>query len=201
MTQTTSTAIRFFVAAPQGNRDAIAGLGYTAEQAIADAYAQVGTKPAVVSQDAEGNWTVNDGVNEAREFSSKSDADEHAASIGMVALEATERFYVHVRMHGLPSAWGTKDSLLDLDLGEDEDEIDEALDEVKAGFEGLGGEAKDEWTAETALADANDYVSAYLLEDDATGKWGELAADKTPFRTALDLRVRDIILQDIIENH
>ena len=53
MTQTTSTAIRFFVAAPQGNRDAIAGLGYTAEQAIADAYAQVGTKPAVVSQDAD----------------------------------------------------------------------------------------------------------------------------------------------------
>lgn len=197
MTQTTATAIRFFVAAPRGNQDAIAGLGHTAEAAIADAYSQTGTQPAVASQAEDGTWVVTDGITEPREFSSEADADEHAASVGMIAMECTERFYVHLRMHGIDGRWGSKGDLLDLDLEDDEVALDDAVDEVLAGFEGLDDGAKSEWTAETALADAHDYVFAYVVEGDETGMWGDLAEVGTPFRTALDLRVRDIILEDI----
>lgn len=201
MTQTTATdtdtAVRFFVAAPRGNQAAIAGLGHTVEAAIADAYAQVGTQPAVVSQAEDGTWTVADGITEPREFSSEADADEHASSVGMVATECTERLYVHMKMHGIDGRWGSKGDLLDIDLEDDEVALDDALDEVRAGFEGLNDGAKDEWTSETALADAHDYVFAYVIEGDETGMWGDLAEIGTPFRTALDLRVRDLILDRI----
>ncbi|KTS34213.1 hypothetical protein NS228_05330 [Methylobacterium indicum] len=197
MTQTTATAIRFFVAAPRGNQAAIAGLGHTAEAAIFDAHAQTGTQPAVVSQAGDGTWTVADGLTEPREFSAEADADEHAASLGMVATECTERFYVHMKMHGIDGRWGSKGDLLDLDLEDDEAALDDAVDEVRAGFEGLDDGAKDEWTPETALADAHDYVFAYVIEGDETGMWGDLAEVGTPFRTALDLLVRDEIIDHI----
>jgi hypothetical protein len=199
---TTSTAVRFFVAVPANGDDGIYGIGHTAKAALAEAYRGSQTHPADVSQDEEGEWIVShNGSDET--FQDEDEARDYAAQLGFVAEPCTERLYVHVERYGCDAeqpgfrwAKGT-DGLTDLDLGDDEVALDDAVDEVRAGFEGLDDGAKDEWTASSALADAHDYVFAYVIEGDETGMWGDLAEVGTPFRTALDLLVRDEILDHI----
>ena len=122
---------------------------------------------------------------------------------GVATQPATERLYVHVERYGCDAnqpgfRWkkGT-DGLIDLDLGDDEEWLVDAVTAVNDGFATLNLGAVDEWTVETALQDAHDYVHAYVIEGDDTGMWGSLADERTPFRTALDLRVRDVILTTI----
>ncbi|TGD95243.1 hypothetical protein [Methylobacterium nonmethylotrophicum] len=204
MTTTLSTgaAGRFFVALPGNGEFGIYSSGRTVDVTLAKAYRDSQTLPADVCQNEDGEWVVSC-QGDSETFRDEDEAREYAGELGFVAHPCTERLYIHVERYGYnrnePSfryASGTN-GLIDLDLGDSEVALDDAVDEVLLGFHGLSYEAQDEWTAETALIDAHDYVHAYVIEGDKTRKWGYLADERTPFRTALDLRVRDIILDRI----
>lgn len=201
-TLSSTTAIGYFVAVPGNGEYGIYGVGRNVDAALAKAYRNTDTCPADVSQEKGGDWVVSYDVG-SEVFNDEDEAREYADELGFIAQRCTERLYIHVERYGWDTyqsdfRWAEgADGLVDLDLGDDERALEDAVGEVLIGFYGLDFEDQDGWTAKSALQAAHDYVDAYVIEGDQTGKWGRLADEQTPFRTALDLRVRDIILERV----
>ncbi|WP_298957624.1 hypothetical protein [uncultured Methylobacterium sp.] len=120
------------------------------------------------------------------------------ADSGFKALPATERLCLHFERNSpdasfrpVTNASGQQDIYVDADI------LARIVAEVEAGFEGCT--AQDEWTAETALEDAIDYVDTYVVDDETVDEELRAALDDPTMRVATDLAVRDLILATIAE--
>lgn len=202
MTGTTKTATRFFIAVPANPQaDGIFGLGTTDDAAIRDAYQQSGTYEAKVEQDESLHWIVRaQTLDVSPEFLDESDARAYAASLGFVARACTERLYRHVTDYGAHVSsfgWTTNAAGLD-DLEFDSEEFDAAVAHVEEGLQGNTSQA--DWKAEDALTDASAYVDAYVVDDEeADESLQDALKPGTPLRTAVNVAVRDILLETISE--
>ncbi|MCJ2077806.1 hypothetical protein MKK68_19520 [Methylobacterium sp. E-016] len=200
---TTSTAVRYFVAEPANSGTGIFGLGHTAEQAIADAHAQGQTRPATVTPMDDGMFVVNYDGEAVGTYDDEDRAHAHAHRYGFEATECTERLYRHVESHGCDASspgysWVWTDAQKSTyDLQVDEEAFASALEEVLTALHENDND-RDAWKAEDALADAREYVDAYVAGDDSS-EWYLAVNEDAALRTALDLAVRDNILETIAE--
>lgn len=201
-----TTAVRYFIAVPaiEANQTAIYGIGNTAEEAVADAYAEArtqvptvetGTAPSrYVDGETERTWTVTT-TQSIETYYSEAEADRHVEANSFVAQECTERLFLSVRKGGV-DRWTTNGNLQDLDV--DQGAIDEALEEVKKRL-------LNDWTKVLADVDAgNALYEAGLCVDSTIGQNGtsdyhDAITDDPEFRLSLDLAVRDHLLTLIAE--
>jgi hypothetical protein len=206
MTSTTSTAIRFFIAVPavEANQTAIYGIGHTEEEAVADAYADTRTQVPTVAQgtapsryvdgDTERTWTVTTTQGSETHYT-EADADHQVQGNSFVAQECTERLFLSVQK-GSVDRWTTNGRLQDLDVNQGA--VDDALDEVKDGLDGEHASTIAALMAEDALDDAHTYVDAFIRQN-SDSDYHDAVEDDAEFRLALDLTVRDHLLELIAE--
>ncbi|UMY18783.1 hypothetical protein MMB17_05560 [Methylobacterium organophilum] len=201
MSSKTDTAVSFFIAVPGDDQaSGIFGIGTSHDAAVQDAYAQSNSRPPAVIANDDGTWHVSTDTCEDNQFSDESEARSYAIQKGFIGRECTERLYRHIEANGCDASrfrWTKTPAGLD-DLDIDQEQLDAAVAEVEAGFE--GNTSQGEWRAETALADAHDYVDAYVVDDEVVdGELREALAEGTQLRTAADVAVRDLILAEISE--
>lgn len=191
----------FFVAVPGDDQaSGIFGIGLTHEGALLDVTTRSGWTSPRVSRDEAGHWvvTTDDGADPAHfpEWEETA-ARDYAAQKGFVALPCTERLYLAVERNAAPSRW-TTNAAGEEDLDVDQGAVDEALDEVKAGLDGEHYSTIDALKSEEALDDAHTYVDAFIGQD-AESDYHDAIDDDPEFRLALDLAVRDHLLELIAE--
>lgn len=199
---TSSSAISFFIAVPGDDQESgIYGIGLDHGAAVADAYKQANHPEPSVGQDDEGEWVVHtyhDGAYEA--FRTETEARDYAAEQGFIARECTERLYRYVEKYGCDAStfrWTRTPTGMD-DLDVDQSLVDQALAEVRAGFEGTS--SPPDVTAETVLQDAHDYVDAYVTDDEAVDEELREAIDNDPqLRIAIDVAVKEILMDELAE--
>ncbi|UIN36832.1 hypothetical protein [Methylobacterium oryzae] len=201
-----ATDVRHFIAVPavEANQTAIFGLGNTAEEAVADAYAEArtqvptietGTAPSrYVDGETEQTWTVTT-TQSIETFYSEAEADRHVEANSFVAQECTERLFLSVQK-GSVNRWTTSGRLQDLDV--DQGAVDEALDEVKKRLIGDHEKIIADLDAEDALYEANLCVDSTIGQN-GTSDYHDAISDNPEFRLALDLAVRDHLLELIAE--
>ncbi len=202
-----TSVVRYFIALPaeQSCQTAIFGIGHTEEEAIADAYDDSRTRaPTVeavnlpsrhVDGETEEAWVVT--TWEGREtFYSEAEADQHVLENAFVAEECTERLFVSLQ-RGSVDRWTTNAARLqDLDL--DEGAIEDALNEVKEGLDSEHASTIAALKPEEALSDAHAYVDAFVGQNEDS-EYSDAVGEDREFRLALDLAVRDHLLELIAE--
>ncbi|UYW26245.1 hypothetical protein OKC48_23740 [Methylorubrum extorquens] len=205
MTSTTATrtpSATFFVAVPGDDQGAgIFGIGLSADAAVQDAYSQSNTSEPTIRKTESGSWKVIDHItgNVAQFGNDESEARAYAIQKGFISRECTERLYRHVEAHGCSAGhfrWNQGEGLDDLYI--DETDLANALAEVKEGIDGEHASTIDALKAEEALADAHVYVDAFVGQNDGSEYNSKVDTDHE-FRTALDLAVRDHLLDLIAE--
>lgn len=203
MTSTTrTTSATYYVAVPASEpTSGIYGIGNDYMAAIEDAHAQTQTvNPGPTFNEETRLWEVfNDSRGETYTFADENRAREEAASLGFAALESTERLYRYVEAHGAAVGelrYVERHGKQDLDV--DQGAVDEALDEVKEGLDGEHASTIAALKAEDALADAHVYVDAFIRQD-PDSDYHDAVDDDPEFRLALDLAVRDHLLDLIAE--
>lgn len=196
------SATEWFIAVPGDDQaSAIFGIGETYEGAVRDAYAQSNTHEPSVTRGEDGQWVVATGYGEDATFapSQESEARDYAAQKGCIARPCTERLFLHIKAHGCDAnfRWTMNAVGLD-DLEFEQDEFDAAVAEVEEGLE--GNTSQDTWKAEEALDDAAAYVDAYVVDDENVDEaLRDVLKPGTSLRTAVNVAVRDILLEQISE--